>query len=390
MKNVAKKSIPVQKEKITINQKEKLKYIKLSQNIKIKSDKQNIQEEISKYGKQNIPEKEIKNTNQQLKTSIPKKNISNLNNISKPQLEMLKKENQVSKIKSLKKITSQAIIIGALSSHLAGKVSKEIIESLKYNKNEKENLSPNTSFDLEEQNLKVKKEQVIQRETTDNNIHPINQEKIEEKNEENSKQEAKQDLEPFYIQVEEIKLAHDIIQEDLLQQELEIEKLKEKLKSVSEQEGKKIKLNAIKNTSFKLVNFFNPFHHFFKNTFISRLIHSILINHKVKKMRRIIEKENMVKYYNVKKILKEISDKKDIIQKNILININTLEEINVLRNDLLKENSNLLEVIEILEDLKKIEKEILEKNRKLQEDLEKTKQLEEKGKIKIKEFKNVA
>ena len=372
---ITKKNIPFQKEKIIIKRKkEHLINIKLPQDIQIK---------VSKVVKEKNKESEDIFKQENKKEIVNSKEI----NTCKKQLKNLNKEN-IQEVKPLKKFASKAIIMGALGSHFIGKVSKEVIESISYNNDQKKELLFTTTPNIKEKNLESKNQKIVEKK-----IDSINQEQNNEENKKNDKiypQEIRQELEPFYVRVDEIKTAHEIVQKDLLEQEFDIERIKEHLKTVTEQEGKKIKLNAIKNTASKLINFINPFHYLFKNTFISKLVHSILINHKVKKMRRILEKENKVKYYNIKKILKEIKDRKDIIQKNIYINLNTLEEINILKNDLLKEDYNILEVVEILEDLKKIEINILEKNKKLQEELEKTKELEEKGKVKIKEFKNVA
>lgn len=398
IKNISKKNSPLQEKKIIMKQ-ENLKNIKFPCDIKAKipeKEKPNITEKDSKYvnkpinnhidqkvitnlkdEKQDIRKNENKAIDKPINNHINEKVITNFENISNFKEKNLIEEKKKQETDTLKKIASQTIIIGALSSHLVGKVSKEIIKSIQYSK--KENLSFNKPFILEHK--KLEPDEIVQNNISNNLVNEKNK---------NEEQEEKQNLDTFYVRIEEIKMAHNIIQEELLEQEFEIEKLKEQLKNVSEQERKKIKLTSLKNTTSKLLDFFNPFRYLFRNSFISKLTHSILINHRVKKMRRIIENENKVKYYNIKKILKEIKDKKDIIEKNIYINLSTLEEINALRNDLLREDSNSLEIIQILKDLIILEKGIIEKNKKLEKELEKTKELEEKGKVKIKEFKNIA
>ena len=72
---------------------------------------------------------------------------------------------------------------------------------------------------------------------------------------------------------------------------------------------------------------------------------------------------------------------------NIKINNNSLEEIESLKFELLKLNTDSLEVLKTFQYLTNLENNIIKQNNKIKSQIEKANELEEKGKVKIKKLK---
>lgn len=194
--------------------------------------------------------------------------------------------------------------------------------------------------------------------------------------------EKEQLNENFKLATIDIKNAFQIINNDISKQEMELEQIKHYLQNIDQKEKKLISI--VKEKAFALLN---PVFSLFQNTIFGKLVHSIIMNHRIKYMRKITNQQYQIKYYNLKNILKNIHSQKEIMINNIKINNNSLEEIESLKFELLKLNTDSLEVLKTLQYLTNLENNIIKQNNKIKSQIEKANELEEKGKVKIKKLK---
>ena len=345
------------------------------------------------------------------------------------------------------KYVANAVIVGALASHFAGKVSKEILNSVNTiftdipennitNEHEEysnlkinriDNSSTNNFIKIQhDNNLTHNKintindkvntsskhnehgiEQVSQtinialeykeniKETTqkennqpqnhireESNIKKINISKEKIDHNKTSELKSEQLNENFKLPTIDIKNAFQMINNDISKQEMELEQIKQYLQNTDPKEQKLISI--IKEKTFTLLN---PVFSLFQNTIFGKLVHSVIINHRIKYIRKITNQQYQIKYYNLKTILKNINSQKEIMINNIKINNNSLEEIESLKMELLKLNIESLEVLKTFQYLTNLENNIIKQNNKIKSQIEKANELEKKGKIKIKKLK---
>lgn len=198
---------------------------------------------------------------------------------------------------------------------------------------------------------------------------------------------SNKNIEPIFLSMSEIKSSASIIKNDIENEEIEWFYIDHSLKELDEKKKRSLIPTIIQKKAFDILSLPIPF---FKNSWLSKIVRSVIINHRIKRMKKLINKEYKIEYYNLKKILENIRNRRDIILKNISINKNSLEEIEKLKAELLKINDNSLEVIKANQYLSKIELDLIRQNKKLKEQLEQNKKLEEKGKEKIKTLEKKA
>lgn len=198
---------------------------------------------------------------------------------------------------------------------------------------------------------------------------------------------SNKNIEPIFLSMSEIKSSASIIKNDIENEEIEWFYIDHSLKELDEKKKRSLIPTIIQKKAFDILSLPIPF---FKNSWLSKIVRSVIINHRIKRMKKLINKEYKIEYYNLKKILENIRNHRDIILKNISINKNSLEEIEKLKAELLKINDNSLEVIKANQYLSQIELDLIKRNKKLKEQLEQNKKLEEKGKEKIKTLEKKA
>lgn len=415
------KKIHLEKETVIQNEIEKKDSIKkifhhsnLNFNQPIKKEKFILQRNKQIDIKQPINEKEITKKYISIQSDkieeTKKKAISNIN---QKQIYDKKQNHQTYPSTSLKEtIMPKVLIAGGLASHALDSVSKEIMETIqdvmspnKENKNtlmgqlaiekneiEKTNVQEKQIFENKNkkiQNAKYEKKQILEDNTEIHIIkkdlndlfsnEPINEKKELAKEKKIDNQD--QSITPIFLSITEIESSISVVKNDIEKEENEWLYIDHSLKLLDEKKKKKLIPSIIQRKSSDILSLPIPF---LKNSWIAKITHSIIVNHRIKRMKKLIYKEYKIEYYNLKKILENIDNHKDIILKNISINKNSLEEIEKLKAELLKINDNSLEVIKANQYLSQIELDLIKQNKKLKEQLEQNKKLEEKGKEKIK------
>ena len=374
--------------------------------------------------KQSIHKKETIQKNELIQNNKSKKKKRDL--IFTTNHTSIKKinDNTHSEITLKERVIPKVLVAGGLASHTLGSVSKEVIETIQNVMNPVKNNENNLTEQKKELNIDIIKknninlrnienekanEQVIQNkkhfENQDEIRNPdkekteivvskkneqekfLNEEKMQEKSLKPDMKEKRNDLKPILLSINEIETSTSIIKNDIEKEENEWFYIERSLKLLDENKKKKFIPSIIQRKSFDILSLPIPF---LKNSWLSKIVNSIIINHRIKRMKKLINKEYKVEYYNLKKILSNIDNQKDIILKNIRINKNSLEEIENLKEELLKINDNSLEVMKANRYLAQIELDLINQNRKLKEQLEQNKNLEEKGKEKIKTLEKKA
>lgn len=370
-----------------------------------------LKEKISIYENRNLTDDE-KEIIKRIKAKIEEKN-KKINNVEKEILKISKEKEEIKQTTNNnylenKKVLPALLIVGGMSAHIVGKVSKEIINSIKF---EEDNLDENKEIDSKIENQDEMKENddvIINDFSSENEVDNnkkkeenkiineppvVNKEKEDSEKIDKPKIEEKTNisLDKFYISVEEIRKADEIIKKQILIEKKEIEEIQIKLLKIEPKVRKKSFLNIIGKRIADFSLAFTPFA-IFKNKLIGGLVGAVILNHRIKNTRKINQKVEINYYYNVKYILKSIIDKKDILEKTININFNSISEIGKLRDDILKEIDydfdKYPEVFNIINKLNLEEEKLRKKNEELEKQLEKIKKLEEKGKVKIKKIEN--
>lgn len=342
--------------------------------------------------KQSIHKKETIQKNELIQNNKSKKKKRDL--IFTTNHTSIKKTNDSthSEITLKERVIPKVLVAGGLASHTLGSVSKEVIETIQNVMNQVKNNENNLTEQKKELNINIiKKNNInlrnIENEKTNEQEKFLNEEKMQEKSLKPDIKEKRNDLKPILLSINEIETSNSIIKNDIEKEENEWFYIEHSLKLLDENKKKKFIPSIIQKKSFDILSLPIPF---LKNSWLSKIVNSIIINHRIKRMKKLINKEYKVEYYNLKKILSNIDNQKDIILKNIRINKNSLEEIENLKEELLKINDNSLEVRKANRYLAQIELDLINQNRKLKEQLEQNKNLEEKGKEKIKILENKA
>lgn len=369
--------------KLKLKNKDEAKKIEtklISINRKIEHKKEEIE-------KKSIINRKTKKENNNTPVKEAKKNKIE-QNLKKEQPENNINENKQSIIVSPlnKKGMSSVVIIGGLSAHVIGKVFKEVTDGLYFSNSE---VKEKKKFD------DTKKQDVDQDlESKDNKEENYYNQiiQIKKQKEVSNKKENNKFKEKWILDKQDISISLNIIQKELMEQEKEIEQFRINIMNMNFESKKRIILSKVGFLMKGIINItfsFLPIK-LFKNKFVGTITSAIILNSRIKCLKRIMNGENnQIKLNNYKYILNEIKGKRDALLKTKEININSLNELESIKKEIMTKYEIDLdnpEIMEILDNLNKTKEKILKYNEKIDKKIEKNKEMELNQKQKIKKL----
>ena len=275
-----------------------------------------------------------------------------------------------------KKIASGFVIAGGLATHATFKIVEEIVNGLYFDDNidDKSKEKKSETDKKEEKN----KENVLV-ENVNSEQYDTECDKIDD-NENNS------------VYQKDYNEALELIKKEINDQKQEFQQFQNIMININPIQKKETMLSKIKKSVLGIINIMVSFIplKLFKNKGVGIITSAIILNGRIKYLKSILNNQNnILELENCKQILKQIETKEDFLLKTKEINTNSLDELDDIEEEIITKYMNDLdneEIIVILNNIGLLKNKIEKENIKIENQLERTKNLEIEQKQKIKKF----
>ena len=271
-----------------------------------------------------------------------------------------------------KKIASGFAIAGGLATHAAFKTVEEVVNGLYFDDNTKEKK-------IETDKKEEKKKENVLVENVNSEQYDTEYDKIDD-NENNS------------VYQKDYNEALELIKKEISNQKQEFQQFKNIMININPIQKKETMISKIKKSVLGIINIMVSFIplKLFKNKGVGIITSAIILNGRIKYLKSILNNQNnILELENCKQILKQIETKEDFLLKTKEINTNSLDELDNIEEEIITKYMNDLdneEIIVILNNIGLLKNKIKKENVKIENQLERNKNLENEQKQKIKKL----
>lgn len=275
-----------------------------------------------------------------------------------------------------KKIASGFAIAGGLATHAAFKTVEEVVNGLYFDDNI-DDKSKEKKIETDKKEEK-KKENVLV-ENVNSEQYDTEYDKIDD-NENNS------------VYQKDYNEALELIKKEINDQKQEFQQFQNIMININPIQKKETMLSKIKKSVLGIINIMVSFIplKLFKNKGVGIITSAIILNGRIKYLKSILNNQNnILELENCKQILKQIEIKKDFLLKTKEINTNSLDELDNIEEEIITKYMNDLDnedIIVILNNIGLLKNKIMKENVKIENQLERNKNLEIEQKQKIKKL----
>lgn len=184
----------------------------------------------------------------------------------------------------------------------------------------------------------------------------------------------------------------ELIKKEINDQKQEFQQFQNIMININPIQKKETMLSKTKKSVLGIINIMVSFIplKLFKNKGVGIITSAIILNGRIKYLKSILNNQNnILELENCKQILKQIETKEDFLLKTKEINTNSLDELDNIEEEIITKYMNDLdneETIVILNNIGLLKNKIEKENIKIENQLERTKNLEIEQKQKIKKF----
>ena len=275
-----------------------------------------------------------------------------------------------------KKIASGFVIAGGLATHATFKIVEEIVNGLYFDDNI-DDKSKEKKSETDKKEEKNKENVLVENENSEH--YDTECDKIDD-NENNS------------VYQKDYNEALELIKKEINDQKQEFQQFQNIMININPIQKKETILSKTKKSVLGIINIMVSFIplKLFKNKGVGIIISAIILNGRIKYLKSILNNQNnILELENCKQILKQIETKEDFLLKTKEINTNSLDELDNIEEEIITKYMNDLdneEIIVILNNIGLLKNKIEKENIKIENQLERTKNLEIEQKQKIKKF----
>lgn len=282
-------------------------------------------------------------------------------------------EEKTNELKNLnKKIASGFAIAGGLATHAAFKTVEEVVNGLYFDDNI-DDKSEEKKIETDKKEEKKKENVLVE------NVNSERYDKVDD-NENNS------------VYQKDYNEALELIKKEISNQKQEFQLFQNIMININPIQKKETMISKIKKSVLGIINIMVSFIplKLFKNKGVGIITSAIILNGKIKYLKSILNNQNnILELENCKQILKQIETKEDFLLKTKEINTNSLDELDNIEEEIITKYMNDLdneEIIVILNNIGLLKNKIKKENVKIENQLERNKNLENEQKQKIKKF----
>lgn len=275
-----------------------------------------------------------------------------------------------------KKIASGIAIAGGLATHAAFKTVEEVVNGLYFDDNIDDKSKEKK---IETDKKEEKKEENVLVENVNSEQYDTEYDKIDD-NENNS------------VYQKDYNEALELIKKEINDQKQEFQQFQNIMININPIQKKETMLSKIKKSVLGIINIMVSFIplKLFKNKGVGIITSAIILNGRIKYLKSILNNQNnILELENCKQILKQIETKEDFLLKTKEINTNSLDELDNIEEEIITKYMNDLdneEIIVILNNIGLLKNKIMKENVKIENQLERNKNLEIEQKQKIKKL----
>lgn len=275
-----------------------------------------------------------------------------------------------------KKIASGIAIAGGLATHAAFKTVEEVVNGLYFDDN----------IDDKSKEKKIKTDKKEEKNKENVLVENVNSEQYD------TECDKIDDNENNSVYQKDYNEALELIKKEINDQKQEFQQFQNILININPIQKKETILSKTKKSVLGIINIMVSFIplKLFKNKGVGIITSAIILNGRIKYLKSILNNQNnILELENCKQILKQIETKEDFLLKTKEINTNSLDELDNIEEEIITKYMNDLdneEIIVILNNIGLLKNKIEKENIKIENQLERTKNLEIEQKQKIKKF----
>lgn len=275
-----------------------------------------------------------------------------------------------------KKIASGFAVAGGLATHAAFKTVEEVVNGFYFDDN----------IDDKSKEKKIETDKKEEKNKENVLVENVNSERYD------TEYDKVDDNENNLVYQKDYNEALELIKKEISNQKQEFQRFQNIMININPIQKKETMISKIKKSVLGIINIMVSFIplKLFKNKGVGIITSAIILNGRIKYLKSILNNQNnILELENCKQILKQIETKEDFLLKTKEINTNSLDELDNIEEEIITKYMNDLdneEIIVILNNIGLLKNKIKKENVKIENQLERNKNLENEQKQKIKKL----